>query len=97
MEYTDEVDDSVMQNRGYEEFRLDKIDEDNLYDIENCLKNGKINSENKMDILTYLNTLFRKMSDIRKRENILVPEDNENVHDYLDRISKLRFQIEQIK
>ncbi len=97
MPYDDEVDDSIMQVRGYKEFKLDKIDENNLNDIENSLNNGKVNSGNKRDLLIYLNSLFKKISDIKKREHIHEGDDNENVNEYLHKISTLKSRVEQIK
>jgi intein/homing endonuclease len=92
-----EIDDSVMQVRGYKEFKLDKIDENNLNDIENSLNNGKISSNNKRDLLIYLNGLFRKIAEIKKREYVHEGDDNENVNEYLERISILKSRVEQIK
>lgn len=92
-----EIDDSIMQVRGYKEFKLDMVDENNLKDIENSLNNGKINANNKRDLLIYINGLFRKIAEIKKKEYVHEGDDNENVNEYLERISTLKSRLEQIK
>jgi hypothetical protein len=88
-------DDMSIQSRSYIEFKLEKVDEDNLREIENLLSTQKIDSSNKGWIIEYLTTLYRKIQNIKKMEYVHEGENNENVNEYLERISSLKSRIER--
>jgi len=92
-----EIDDDSMQTRSYIEFKLEKIDEDNLRDIEKSYSIGKIDSSNKRVMLEYLVKLYKKISDIKKMEHAHEGDDNENINEYLERIISLKKNIEKIR
>jgi hypothetical protein len=92
-----DFDDSIMQVRSYKEFKMEKIDKDNLNEIEKNLLENKITSSNRNEILTYLSRMLRKINEIKKQEYHYEGEHNDNLNEYLKRIILLKEKIEQIK
>ena len=97
MGYSDDFpDEETLKEQSYKEFKLTPIDENNLKDIEKNLANKKIDSENKSDLLEYLEGLYAKINDIKKEEHSNEGDSNFNVNRYLTRIKKLISEIEKI-
>jgi hypothetical protein len=88
-----EPDDAHIQNRSYVEFTLPKTDLDNITSIEKSLADGKITSNNSADSLDYLTRLYKKVFDVKKQEYHYEGDNNENVNEYLERISVLRSKL----
>lgn len=81
--------DSALNRRSFEEFVLEKVDEDNLLEIEKNLKEGKISNSNKEEIMDYLGKLYNKIAGIKALEYEYEGELNINVNTYLQRIKML--------
>ncbi|MGV8141444.1 MAG: hypothetical protein ACP5NW_03315 [Candidatus Woesearchaeota archaeon] len=90
-------DEKTMQFKSYVEFKLGKIDEDNLEEIEKIVMNNQTDSSNKKWMSEYLVKLHRKISDIKKEEYSYEGEFNDNVNGYLERIALLKKRIDNTK
>jgi hypothetical protein len=97
MKYSDDFpDDETLQEQNYKEFKLSALQEKNLKEIEKNVAEGKINSENKEDMLVYLERLYGQINEIKKEESKYEGEENFNINRYLDKIKKLIKEIEKI-
>jgi len=90
-------DDATLVDKSYKEFKLDKIDEVNLNDIEKSLEHHKINSSNKEDMLDYLNKLLQKILEIKRLEYSYEGDNNLNINEYLSRIMLLKEKVERTR
>lgn len=84
-----DLSDEEMQSRSYTEFKLSKVEEDSLKDIEKTVDNKKVNSDNKDFMLKYLAGLLKRVQQVKENERQYEGEDNDNVNEYLARISNL--------
>jgi hypothetical protein len=96
LEDEDFPDDETLKKQNYEEFRLNSVQEHNLKEIEQSLKNKKVNGDNKKDILDYLQDLYTELSIIKKDEYQYEGEQNFNINRELQRIKKLIETVEKI-
>lgn len=89
-------DNETLKKQNYKEFKLTDIQEKNLKEIEKNYSEGKINSENKKDMLEYLETLHVEISKTKENEREYEGENNFNINRYLKRIEELIKKIEKI-
>jgi len=88
--------DTTLNRKAFKEFVMDKVDEDNLTEIENNLRDGKINNSNKEVMMDYLGKLYNRIKEIKTLEYTYEGELNLNVNSYLQRIKTLLERIHQI-
>ncbi|HYD03175.1 MAG TPA: hypothetical protein VEC16_02650 [Alphaproteobacteria bacterium] len=90
VDYDDfELSDEHTKARAYTEFKLSKVEEDNLKDIENTINARKVDASNKGFMMTYLKSLHTKIQNVKENERQFEGDDNANVNEYLERISLL--------
>ena len=89
-------DDAVIKQRAYREFKLDKIDLDNLRGIEKALDSNNLNSNNSSDSLEYLEQLYAKITQIKANEYEYEGENNLNINQYLSRLKELISKIRRL-
>ncbi len=89
--------DSVLKKKVYEEFELSLVEEQNLNELEKNIKENKINSSNKADMLDYLTGLHTKLRKIKEAEYEYEGDANLNINTYLRRVENLINKINQIE
>ena len=86
----------TLKKRSYTEFKLDKVDKDNIESIEQGLASNTINSGNCSDSLEYLEDLYSKINMIKRDEFEYEGDNNENVNEYLLHIHSLIAKIKRL-
>ena len=87
----------VMKKKAYEEFELSLVDEQNLKELEKNIKEKKIDSSNKTDMLDYLMELHSKLLETKESEYEYEGDANLNINSYLRRVELLMNKINQIE
>jgi hypothetical protein len=88
-------DDETLKRNLYKEYKLSEAEEASLKDIETQLKNRKIDSSNRDELLEYLESLHSKIMKVKEAEYSYEGEHNLNINRYLQRIKKLAQEIER--
>ena len=98
MKWDDEYypDDETIKKQEYQEFELSDVQEKNLKEIEDELKNKKITILNKKDMLEYLQTLYTDVLRIKKEEYPYEGDSNFNINRALEKIKNLIQEVEKV-
>jgi len=91
------TDDSIIKLRAYKEYQLDKTDRENIQDIQKMLKENRFNKDNINDSINYIESLYRKICQVKENEYSYEGANNANVNEYLKILQEILKKLEEIK